>query len=38
VARNVLHVKTQRYAGDLSAVSLTTVPLERRRNMRPVKM
>ena len=38
VARNVIHVKTQRDDGVLSAVSLTTMPLERRRDMRPVKV
>ena len=38
VARNIFPVKTQRDDGDLSTVSLTTLPLGRRRNMRPVKV
>jgi len=38
VARNIFPVKTRRDDGVLSAVSLTTMPLERRRNMRPVKV
>ena len=38
VARNIFPVKTQRDARDLSAVSPTIVPLERQRNLRPVKV
>ena len=38
VARNIFPVKTQRDDGVLSAVSLTTMRLERRRNMRLVKV
>jgi hypothetical protein len=37
-SRNIFPVKTQRDDGVLLAVSLTTVPLEKRRNMRPVKV
>src|SRR5215472_6091649 len=38
VARNIVPVKTQRDDGVLPAVSPTAIPLERRRNMRPVKV
>jgi hypothetical protein len=38
VARNIFPVKTQRDDGVLSAVSLTTMLSERRKNMRPVKV
>ena len=38
VARNIFPVKTQRDDRDLSAESPTIVPLERQRNLRPVKL